>query len=382
MSFNKNSNYGLRIKSMEKILEIKRILKVSLTIIKINILHVAYARSQITCRSIVGIMGNHNVRTARNLDMWKIFVATKVTIKPILLKSMALNNTFSMLPKILVMKQEETACSRILMTLLKSKFDWETTPWWSQKEKAPPWWRQEKDMRFTKDVLLVPNLNENLLSICQIMEKGYAFHFKGDISTIYDNYNKSFSISFKYTTNIAMKVEVDDSWLWHQRFDHFNSQALKLLYQKNMMRDVPCLKESNEASERCLLGKQHRLLFSTIKYEELKTCSRWSMLTLSRTLSLNNMYIIFYIGDFSRMTWKFKAIVEKQRGKRIKVLKRNNGKEYDSHEFDKFCEDDDIKRQLIVVYSPQQNDDFERKNHIIMEMVRSMLKEKGLPTTF
>jgi len=53
--------------------------------------------------------------------------------------------------------------------------------------------------------------------------------------------NGKFLISFKLGTNIAMKVEFDDSWLWHRRFGHFNTHALKLLYKKNMMRDLPCL---------------------------------------------------------------------------------------------------------------------------------------------
>nr|KYP39285.1 Retrovirus-related Pol polyprotein from transposon TNT 1-94 [Cajanus cajan] len=36
----------------------------------------------------------------------------------------------------------------------------------------------------------------------------------------------------------------------------------------------------------------------------------------------------------------------------------------------------------MVAYSPQQNGVFERKNRTVMEMARSMLKEKGLPNTF
>ena len=87
----------------------------------------------------------------------------------------------------------------------------------------------KKGMRFIKDVLLVPNLKENLLSIGQMMEKGYSFHFEGDMCTIYDKKNKrqeiakvkmengniSFPISFEYTTNtnIAMRATIDDSWL-------------------------------------------------------------------------------------------------------------------------------------------------------------------------
>ena len=44
--------------------------------------------------------------------------------------------------------------------------------------------------------------------------------------------NRSIPISFKSRTNIAMKAKVDYSWLWHIRFDHFNTHALNFLYKK------------------------------------------------------------------------------------------------------------------------------------------------------
>ncbi|XP_027905827.1 uncharacterized protein LOC114165383 [Vigna unguiculata] len=75
---------------------------------------------------------------------------------------------------------------------------------------------------------------------------------------------------------------------------------------------------------------------------------------------------------------KFKALVEKQSGKQIKVLRSDRGKEYTSREFDKFCEDESIKRQLTVAYTPQQNCVSKRKNRTVMEMARSMLKEKDV----
>nr|KYP33156.1 Retrovirus-related Pol polyprotein from transposon TNT 1-94 [Cajanus cajan] len=271
----------------------------------------------------------------------------------------------------------------------------------------------KKGTRLITDVLLVPNLKENLLSIGQMMEKGYTLHFEGDTCKIYDNKkleigrvkmekrNRSFPISLRQGPNIAMKAEVDDSWLWHRRFGHFNTHALKLLYQKNMMRDLPCLKENSEACEGCLLGKQHRLPFSTGKAwraKDLLELIHTNICGPMRTSSLhNNRYFILFIDDFSRMTWvyfikaksevfgifkKFKTLVEKQSGKQIKVLRSNRGKEYTSHEFDKFCEDEGIERQLTVTYSPQKNGVSERKNHTVMEMARSMLKEKGLPNTF
>ena len=89
----------------------------------------------------------------------------------------------------------------------------------------------KKGTRLINDVLLVPNLKENLLSIGQMIEKGYALHFEGDTCTIYDNYNRrqviakvkmdkgtrSFPISFKYITKIAMKAEVVGNVMLNQK---------------------------------------------------------------------------------------------------------------------------------------------------------------------
>nr|KYP59939.1 hypothetical protein KK1_015385 [Cajanus cajan] len=76
----------------------------------------------------------------------------------------------------------------------------------------------KKGTRLIKDVLLVPNLKENLLSIGQMMENGYSLHFERDICKIYDSKrveigqvkmekrNRSFPLSFNRGTNISMKV--------------------------------------------------------------------------------------------------------------------------------------------------------------------------------
>jgi len=76
------------------------------------------------------------------------------------------------------------------------------------------------------------------------------------------------------------------------------------------------------------------------------------------------------------------AHVEKQSGKQIKVLRSDRGNEYTSRDFDKFSEDKGIERQLTDSYTPQQNGVSKRKNRTVLEMARSMLKEKRLPNTF
>ena len=119
---------------------------------------------------------------------------------------------------------------------------------------------------------------------------------------------------------------------------------------------------------------------------------------LSSSLTSYEYYITF-IDDFSRKTWiyflrskrseevllrfqEFKALVENQTGKKIKVLRSDNGGEYTSRAFDEYCRQEGIKRQLTVPYTPQQNGVVERKNRSIvgaMGAARAMLHDQSLP---
>ena len=76
---------------------------------------------------------------------------------------------------------------------------------------------------------------------------------------------------------------------------------------------------------------------------------------------------------------EFKALVENQAGKKIKVLRLDNGGEYTSHAFDEFCRQEGIRRQLTVPYTPQPNGVAERKNCAIVGAARAMLHDQSLP---
>lgn len=80
-------------------------------------------------------------------------------------------------------------------------------------------------------------------------------------------------------------------------------------------------------------------------------------------------------GEFKR----FKALVENGDNRRIKVLRTDRGGKFMSAEFEKYCKEMGITRHYTVPYTPQQNGVVERRNRTVMEMVRSMMKEKELP---
>jgi len=74
-------------------------------------------------------------------------------------------------------------------------------------------------------------------------------------------------------------------------------------------------------------------------------------------------------------------LVENQRGKHIQILRSDKGGEYESHEFENFCKETGIKRQLIVPYNPQQNGVVERKNRTICEVAKAMMFDQDLPNS-
>jgi transposase InsO family protein len=101
-----------------------------------------------------------------------------------------------------------------------------------------------------------------------------------------------------------------------------------------------------------------------------------------------SLYYISFIDDFSRNTWiyflrnksevfdkfkEFKALVENQTKKKIKVLRTDNGGEFFGNEFEEFCKKHGIAMQKTTPYTPQHNGVVERMNRTLMEKARSML---------
>jgi len=81
-----------------------------------------------------------------------------------------------------------------------------------------------------------------------------------------------------------------------------------------------------------------------------------------------SLYYVVFIDDFSRKSWiffmktkgqvfsrfqEFKALVENQTGKKIRVLRSDNGGEYTSKKFMDFCAGEVFRRELTIPYNPQ-----------------------------
>ena len=105
------------------------------------------------------------------------------------------------------------------------------------------------------------------------------------------------------------------------------------------------------------------------------------------------VYYASFIDDYSRKTWiiflkkkdevfeslkYFKALIENLSERKINILRLDNGGEFTSNEFNDFCKEAGIKRELTIPYNPQQNGVEERKNRSIMEAVKAMIHDQDL----
>lgn len=105
-------------------------------------------------------------------------------------------------------------------------------------------------------------------------------------------------------------------------------------------------------------------------------------------------YVLLFTDDCMRFTWVyflkqkyevfshlkvFKAHVEKQYGKMIKILRTNNGGEFVNKDIQHLCDEAGIEFQHTIPYTPQQNGVAERKNRSLKEMANFMLHARSFP---
>ena len=75
----------------------------------------------------------------------------------------------------------------------------------------------------------------------------------------------------------------------------------------------------------------------------------------------------------------YKAKVENQPSKTIKMVRSDRGGAYDLTSLVEYCALNGIIHQTTAPYTPQQNGEVERKNKILKEMANPMLNNSGVP---
>nr|KYP32045.1 Retrovirus-related Pol polyprotein from transposon TNT 1-94 [Cajanus cajan] len=272
---------------------------------------------------------------------------------------------------------------------------------------------QRKDGKhsYISNVLYVPKMKSNLLSLGQLLEKGYTMTLKDKVLKVFDcnnklilkaplSSNRTFKVGIQVDGNQCLVSRVaHEGWTWHQRYGHLNFKSLDMLSKTGIVTGLPTIKTPNELCNECLTSKQTRNSFvahvptKSVKALEMvysDVCGPFEVNSLG-----GNRY--FFHHDFTRKTWiylikrksdvfatflSFKARVERQSEQKLKTLRTDGGGEYNSAEWEDYCNKEGLIHEVIAPYTPQHNGTAERENRTILNMARSMLKTKKLPKMF
>jgi hypothetical protein len=212
-----------------------------------------------------------------------------------------------------------------------------------------------------KEVLYVPGLKKNLLSISALEKKGFRVAFidgevlmwaKGETlnEAIVIGNEENGLYKLKGHSEVAMTHAIENSCeLWHRRLSHINYKALP--YICKAVTGLPELKGDHKGiCSGCAQGKNIKNPF------------------LKRDRKTEGVLELIHSDVCGPMP-----------SSSIKILRSDNGGEYTSKEFVNFCKDVGIKRELTTPYNPQQNSAVERKNRTILEAVKTMIHDQDLP---
>ncbi|WVZ24220.1 hypothetical protein V8G54_002764 [Vigna mungo] len=201
---------------------------------------------------------------------------------------------------------------------------------------------------YMHNVLYVPLMKSNLLSLGQLLEKRFTMNMQNKHIEVFDKKqrlmfkaplarNRTFRVNLNATEIQCMSAtNVDEEWLWHYRLGHLNFRSLCKLRGKGLVKGIPEFTAPNKLCESCAAARQ------VLNVVHADVCGPFDVSSLG--------------GN-----------------------KTDGGGEFNSGNLNEFCADRGITHEVTAPYTPQHNGLVERRNRMILDMVRCMIKGKGLP---
>lgn len=118
------------------------------------------------------------------------------------------------------------------------------------------------------NVYYVKGIKHNILSVGQMVDRGFHLHFKDVKYNIINKYGLEIASKTQTNGNIfhlnfsekaCLISQIDKSWLWHKRMCHVNFDCIVNISSIPVTRDFPKInKPDNLVCRECQMGKQVR----------------------------------------------------------------------------------------------------------------------------
>lgn len=253
------------------------------------------------------------------------------------------------------------------------------------------------------DVLFVPNLVANILSVGKLVEKGLKITFisneariskvNGEVILIAFSKNRLYEIEEQ---TLTVKLMNENLSVWHRRFGHFNNESIKPVAKNKALQNI-----SKYYEEFCPICTLHQMKSSNSHCSFRVSATRPLELIHSDivgpvepTSQGGSKYFVSFIDDYSRHTvvfpmkstidvlFKFddyRRLSENSHGMKILTIRTGSRVEYTSNDFKEYLGNHRIEHQLIIPDVPQQNLIARHVNQKLLNMTKGMIKESNIP---
>ncbi|CAI7750291.1 unnamed protein product [Closterium sp. NIES-54] len=256
-----------------------------------------------------------------------------------------------------------------------------------------------------KNVLVVPGLGANLLSVSQFTRKGMRVNIEGTmmaLSTadgvhigtarqagglfVLDALPRVASAQAATLTTTLSK--------WHNRLGHLHLAAIQAMATKGVVDGLEFVRSSgdDEKCAGCLEGKMARKHFPPSTKpnasEPLKLVHTDLCKPITPVSKGGVRYVLTLLDDATRVCWirllknqdatstvikQWVADVEKESGFKVKRFRSDGGGEYTARELGDWLKGRGTTHEFSTPYTPQQNGPAKRLNRTLMESEQSLL---------
>jgi hypothetical protein len=206
-----------------------------------------------------------------------------------------------------------------------------------------------------------------------VLLKGALFEtlYKIQGSTINDGCNISIVPDIGVEEERTPIVSKENIMMWHHSLGNIGEKGLRILHSKGMIEGMSIYSLDFDLCEHFVYGMQNwvRFPYGAMRAEGILHLGHSDVFGPVSVPSLGKfVYYVSFIDHFSRNNWiyflrkkykvfdrfkEFKALVENQTEKIIKVLRIDNGGEFYENEFEEFCKKCNIERENNTPYTPQ-----------------------------
>ncbi|RDX93289.1 hypothetical protein CR513_24476, partial [Mucuna pruriens] len=172
-----------------------------------------------------------------------------------------------------------------------------------------------------EEVLYVPSIKTNMLSLGQLLQKGFVMKMANNCLTVLDrkqnllSQNRTFQVRMHYLQHQCLTtLENKKEWLWHLKFCHLNFKDLHLLANHKMVKGLPQVLVLEATS------RNNNIIVPTTTTKKLQVIHSDVCGPMQIETPEGNWYFIYFIDDLTKKIW--------HSGKMIKVLRTEGEREY------------------------------------------------------